>query len=226
MSHELRTPLNAVIGYAELMQESLAMGHHESLGGDLIRIRRGAYNLLRTLSGILELAKLASGSSALETTSIDLPALLREVASECTSLAVGRGNLIEVGCPTDIGVAYSDRAMLRYCLHSLVENACKFTRGGRILLRLERVNLDGRAHLLFTVSDTGIGIPASHLEAIFSAFTQVDDAASRAYEGTGVGLTVTRQFARMLGGEVSVVSEVGRGSTFTLRVPASFAGAS
>ena len=115
--------------------------------------------------------------------------------------------------------------MLRYCLHSLVENACKFTRGGRILLRLERINLDGRAQLLFTVSDTGIGIPASHLEAIFNAFTQVDDAASRAYEGTGVGLTVTRQFGRMLGGEVSVVSEVGRGSTFTLRVPASLAGA-
>ena len=224
MSHELRTPLNAVIGYAELMQESLAMGHHESLGGDLVRIRRAAYSLLRTLSGILELSKLATGASGLETASVDLPALMREVAEECNSLAVGRGNLIEVSCPTDIGAAYTDRAMLRYCLHSLVENACKFTRGGRISVRLERIAQDGGAYLLFSVSDTGIGIPSSHLEAIFNAFTQVDDAASRAYEGTGVGLTVTRQFGRMMGGEVSVVSEVGRGSTFTLRVPASFAG--
>ena len=224
MSHELRTPLNAVIGYAELMQESLALGHHESLGGDLVRIRRAAYNLLRTLSGILELSKLATGAAALETVSVDLAALLREVAAECDSLAVSRGNLIEVACPTDIGVVYSDRGMLHYCLHSLVENACKFTRGGRISVELARTSQDGRAHLLFTVSDTGIGIPESHLEAIFNAFTQVDEAASRVYEGAGVGLTVTRQFSRLMGGEVSVVSEVGRGSTFTLRVPASFAG--
>ncbi|MBK9752298.1 MAG: AAA family ATPase [Nannocystis sp.] len=224
MSHELRTPLNAVIGYAELMQESLALGHHETLGGDLVRIRRAAYHLLRTLSGILELSKLSTGAAALETARVDLAGLVREVAAECNGLAVGRGNLIEVSCPPDIGSAYTDRAMLHYCLHSLVENACKFTRGGRVTVAVERIVQDGRAYLLFTVSDTGIGIPASHLEAIFNAFTQVDDAANRAYEGAGVGLTVTRQFGRMLGGEVSVVSEVGRGSTFTLRVPASFAG--
>jgi len=224
MSHELRTPLNAVIGYAELMQESLELGHHDSLGGDLTRIRRGAYNLLRTLSGILELSKLASGASALESATVDVAALLREVAGEFQGLSSSRGNVIELACPAEIGGAYTDRSMLRYCLNSLVENACKFTRDGRIIVKVERMQLNGRAHLLFSVSDTGIGIPSGHLETIFNAFTQVDDAASRVYEGTGVGLTVTRQFGRMMGGEVSVVSEVGRGSTFTLRVPVSFVG--
>ena len=222
MSHELRTPLNAVIGYAELMQESLALGHFESLGGDLTRIRRGAYNLLRTLSGILELSKLASGSSALESAAVDISALLREVAGEFLVLASSRGNVIELVCPPEIGSAYTDRSMLRYCLHSLVENACKFTRDGRVIVKVERIELEGRAQLLVSVSDTGIGIPATHLETIFNAFTQVDEAPSRVYEGTGVGLTVTRQFGRMMGGEVTVVSEVDRGSTFTLRVPVSF----
>ena len=222
MSHELRTPLNAVIGYAELMQESLALGYHESLGADLTRIRRAAYNLLRTLSGILELSKLASGASALESATVEIAGLLREVAGEFHGLASSRGNVIELVCPPEIGSAYTDRSMLRYCLHSLVENACKFTRDGRVIVKAERMQLDGRAHLLFSISDTGIGIPSTHLETIFNAFTQVDDAASRVYEGTGVGLTVTRQFGRMMGGEVSVVSEVGRGSTFTLRVPLSF----
>ncbi len=223
MSHELRTPLNAVIGYAELMQDSLELGHHDALGSDLARIRRAAYNLLRTLSGLLELSKLASGASSLESADIDVAALVREVAAECQSLASARGNLVELAVPAEIGSIYSDRAMLRYCLHGLVENACKFTRNGRVTIKVERSQQDGRAHLLFSISDTGIGISAPYLESIFNAFTQVDDAASRAYEGTGVGLTVTRQFGRMMGGEVSVVSEVGRGSTFTLRVPVSFA---
>ncbi|MBA3545772.1 MAG: GAF domain-containing sensor histidine kinase, partial [Nannocystis sp.] len=222
MSHELRTPLNAVIGYAELMQDSLELGHHDTLGSDLARIRRAAFNLLRTLSGLLELSKLASGASSLESADIDVAALVREVAAECQSLASARGNTFELAVPAEIGSIYSDRAMLRYCLHGLVENACKFTRNGRITVKVERSQQDGRAHLLFSISDTGIGIPAAYLESIFNAFTQVDDAASRAYEGTGVGLTVTRQFGRMMGGEVSVVSEVGRGSTFTLRVPVSF----
>ena len=144
------------------------------------------------------------------------------MAGEFHGLASSRGNVIELVCPPEIGSAYTDRSMLRYCLHSLVENACKFTRDGRVIVKAERMQLDGRAHLLFSISDTGIGIPSTHLETIFNAFTQVDDAASRVYEGTGVGLTVTRQFGRMMGGEVSVVSEVGRGSTFTLRVPLSF----
>ncbi len=222
MSHELRTPLNAVIGYAELMQESLALAHHEALGTDLAHIRRAAYNLLRTLSGILELSKLASGAAALESATVDIAALLREVASECQGVSSARGNSIELNCPADIGTAYTDRSMLRYCLQSLVENACKFTQDGRVVVKVERMVLDAHANLLFSVSDTGIGIPSSHLEAIFNAFTQVDDATTRTYEGTGVGLTVTRQFGRMMGGEVSVVSEVGHGSTFTLRVPASF----
>jgi len=222
MSHELRTPLNAVIGYAELMQENLELGHHDALGPDLGHIRRAAYTLLRTLGGLLELSKLATGAAALETASVDVGALVREVAADCQGLASARGNALELAVPAEIGSIDTDRSMLRYCLHGLLENACKFTRDGRVTLAAERSQLDGRAHLLFSISDTGIGIPAVHLESIFNAFTQIDDAASRAYDGSGVGLTVTRQFARIMGGEVSVVSEVGRGSTFTLRVPASF----
>jgi len=222
MSHELRTPLNAVIGYSELMQESLDLGHHDTLGADLARIRRAAYNLLRTLSGLLELSKLASGASALESADVEVCALLRDVLGECQPLAAARGDALETACPPDIGSVYTDRSMLRYCLHSLVENACKFTLAGRVMVTAERSRLDARDHLVLSVSDTGIGIPEDDLERIFNAFTQVDDAASRAYEGAGVGLSVTRQFARMMGGEVSVVSELGRGSTFTLRVPASF----
>ena len=224
MSHELRTPLNAVIGYAELMQENLELGHHDALGPDLGHIRRAAYTLLRTLGGLLELSKLATGAAALETASVDVGALVREVAADCQGLASARGNALELAVPAEIGSIDTDRSMLRYCLHGLLENACKFTRDGRVTLAAERSQLDGRAHLLFSISDTGIGIAAVHLESIFNAFTQVDDAASRAYDGSGVGLTVTRQFARIMGGEVSVVSEVGRGSTFTLRVPASLAG--
>ncbi|MEZ4449067.1 MAG: ATP-binding protein, partial [Nannocystaceae bacterium] len=216
MSHELRTPLNAVIGYAELMQENLAVGAIDTFADDLDRIHRAARSLLRTLSGILELSKLAGGGAFVERAAVDLDALIGEVVGELAETAAAAGDQLEVvGDP--VGAVVTDRSMVRYCLHCLIDNACKFTQRGRVTVTRARE----RGAVVVQVRDTGIGIPGSALQSIFGAFTQVDPSASRAHEGAGVGLTVARHFARLIGGDLTAESTLGEGSTFVLTIPGS-----
>ncbi len=218
MSHELRTPLNAVMGFAELGEEDLAVGDLEACRDGLRKIQDAGLRLLRTLTRILELSRLESGELEVRAGSVDLRALLGELAGHVGTLALSSGNVLDItigpGCP----VIESDRSLLATLLTCLLENACRFCRNGRISL-LAATDPDDPAFVRLAVEDTGIGIPREMLARVFDRFVQVDDSATRTVEGSGIGLTIAQGLAGRLGGSISVTSELGVGSRFELRVP-------
>ena len=218
MSHELRTPLNAIIGYAEIVSESLEDEGHagDEMHEDVARIRRSGRHLLSIISDILDLTKIESGRLEVHLSAVDLPGLLRDVAQECAPLVEAGGNALEIhleGAPEHVT---SDATKLRQIVLNLVSNAAKFTQGGRVTIHAAR---EGRERFVVEVADTGAGILPEHQVMIFDAFQQGDDSPTRAQDGTGLGLTLVRQLARLLGGEVSLRSEAGRGSSFRVELP-------
>ncbi|HGG57430.1 MAG TPA: sensor histidine kinase, partial [Nannocystis exedens] len=219
MSHELRTPLNAVIGYTELIEEEAEEGDILALRSDLNRIRLSATRLLRTLSGILELSRLEAGKMELDRSTFDLAALLTEAIDEVQEMADQRQNRITLLCAPGRYVIRTDQSMLHYSVLSLLDNACRFTDSGEIRVTVEPVDRKGEAWIRIAVRDTGIGIPETHVNRIFSSFSQVDESPSRTYDGTGVSLAVTQRFCRMMGGTVEVESQIGQGSVFTILLP-------
>jgi PAS domain S-box-containing protein len=223
MSHELRTPLNAIIGYSEMLQEEVADLGQTALAPDLEKIRTAGRHLLSLINDILDLSKIEAGKLELYLEPFDVEAVVREVATTVTPLVEKNGNRLEVRCADGIGMMHSDLTRTRQVLLNLLSNACKFTTGGAITLAAERERpADGTGDwLVFRVSDTGIGMTPEQLAKLFEAFTQADASTSRHYGGTGLGLAITRRFCRMMGGDVNVASIAGRGSTFTVRLPAS-----
>ena len=223
MSHELRTPLNAIIGYSEMLQEEVADLGQTALAPDLEKIRTAGRHLLSLINDILDLSKIEAGKLELYLEPFDVEAVVREVATTVTPLVEKNGNRLEVRCADGIGMMHSDLTRTRQVLLNLLSNACKFTTGGAITLAAERERpTDGTGDwLVFRVSDTGIGMTPEQLAKLFEAFTQADASTSRHYGGTGLGLAITRRFCRMMGGDVNVASIAGRGSTFTVRLPAS-----
>ena len=221
MSHELRTPLNAVLGYTELIQESAADGDTTALHTDLDKIRRAANRLLQTLGSILELSRVEAGDLRPAPEPIDLEALVREVVDESASHAAAQDNQIQVDIAADLPPLASDRGMLLHAVRSLLDNALRFTAGGRVELAARGYLSEGSAWIAVRVQDTGIGIASADLPRLFTSFGQLDDAPTRNFEGTGVSLALTRRFCALLGGRVEVESEPGTGSSFTLHLPAS-----
>ena len=219
MSHELRTPLNAVIGYSDLIAEEMEEGDVTRLRADLHRIRSSATRLLRTLSGILELSRLESGRTEIERRRFDLAELVDETVHEVADVAAERGDELSVLCPRGRFILSTDRSMLHYCLLSLLDNACRFTEGGRIQVAVEARSDERGSWVAIAVIDSGIGIGGDKIDRIFASFSQIDDSPTRAYEGAGVSLAVTQRFMALLGGVVQVRSEAGVGSTFTLLLP-------
>ena len=215
MSHELRTPLNAIIGYSQILREDAMDDGEASVAADLGKIEGAGKHLLALINDVLDLSKIEAGRMELYLEPVGLRSLADEVRLMIEPLAAVNGNALVIECPADAGSIESDQTKLKQSLLNLLSNACKFTRDGRVELAIERE--PGR--VTFRVRDTGIGIAQAHQAGLFEAFHQADSSTTREYGGTGLGLAITRSFVRMLGGEVSVQSELGKGSEFTLVLP-------
>lgn len=224
MSHELRTPLSAVIGYSEMLQEEMEDGGHEDLLPDMRKIEANARHLLGLINDVLDLSKIEAERMETYVEDFAVDGIVRDVASTVESLIAAKDNVLTVDLATDLGEARSDVTKLRQCLINLLSNAAKFTEGGRITLKAERGERDGVDWLTFQVSDTGIGMSPDQQARLFERFTQADASTTRKFGGTGLGLSITRAFASMLGGDIAVASEEGRGTTFTVSVPARISG--
>ncbi|MGH6951760.1 MAG: sensor histidine kinase [Vitreimonas sp.] len=219
MTDELRTPLNAVIGYAEIIQDDLSTAGRKDMAGDAARITSSARHLLSIVDQILDLSSKDAGQEALALSEVDVRKLIEDGVVAALDGVRASGNSISVHVAAGAERAFTDGGKLAACLSALVSNAVKFTSNGTIALTAGREEREGRDWLLIGVSDTGVGIAAADLPRVFTPFTQIESAATRANAGMGLGLSIAQRLARALGGEVSATSEVGVGSTFTLRAP-------
>ncbi|WEX74167.1 response regulator [Sinorhizobium numidicum] len=219
MSHELRTPLNAIIGYSEMLIEE-ARDHDGELVPDLEKIASAGRHLLSLINDILDLSKIEANKMEIFLETFDVADLLRDVSATVAPLMAKNRNEFIEDIQGDLGEMHSDQTKLRQNLFNLLSNAAKFTNGGRVILSVRRERRADSDWLVFKVSDTGIGMTAEQQERLFNAFTQADASTTRNYGGTGLGLSITRSFSRMIGGVVSVESQVGKGSVFTMEVPA------
>ena len=223
MSHELRTPLNAIIGYSEMLQEDAADLGAEQFTDDLKKINAAGKHLLELINAVLDLSKIEAGKMELYLESFDVAGLVRDIAAVIQPLAAKNANRLTVNCPDEVGTMRADLTKVRQALFNLLSNACKFTDQGTISLAVARESTDGQDWMAFSVNDTGIGMTPEQLTRLFEVFSQADAATTRKYGGTGLGLALSRRLCRMMGGDVTVESEAGRGSTFTIRLPAQVA---
>lgn len=218
MTHELRTPLNAIIGYTELLQESaLECGHQESLR-DLQKIHGASQHLLTLISEILDISKIEAGKMELHLETFDFQTLLQEVITTIQPLIAENGNILRLECYFS-GVLHADLLKIRQCLFNLLSNATKFSKNSEILLFAAPEQQDGKPWLMFGVRDHGIGMDSEQLNKLFQPFTQSDNSTTRQYGGTGLGLAITKHFCHAMGGDITVTSQPGQGSTFTVRLP-------
>jgi signal transduction histidine kinase/DNA-binding response OmpR family regulator len=220
MSHELRTPLNAIIGYSEMLQEDAADLGAEQFTDDLKKINTAGKHLLELINAVLDLSKIEAGKMELYLESFDVAGLIRDIAAVIQPLADKNANRLDVRCPATVGTMHADLTKVRQALFNLLSNACKFTERGTVSLVVAREAAGGEDWMRFSVSDTGIGMTPEQLTKLFEAFTQADAATTRRFGGTGLGLALSRRLCRMMGGDVTVESEPGRGSTFTIGLPA------
>jgi signal transduction histidine kinase len=219
MSHELRTPLNAVIGYAEMLDEDLEAEGLDALRSDAQRIQKSGRHLLGLINDVLDLSKIEAGRFDIECDFTDLGRILRDASDSLRMAAEERGNLIDVKIAPDIGPIWADQLRLHQCVLNLASNAVKFTERGVVSIAATREDDANGQWVVVRVRDTGIGIAQENLEKLFSPFIQADVSTTRRFGGTGLGLSITRNLARLMGGDVSVASVLGEGSTFTLRLP-------
>ncbi len=221
MSHELRTPLNAIIGYSEMLQEEAQDLGAGELTKDLQRIHSAGRHLLGIISDILDLSKIEAGRMDLFPESFDVETMISEVAATIQPLVQKNANKLVVEADGHLGTMAADLTKVRQSLFNLLSNAAKFTQNGTITLHVSGTEQDGREWLRFAVADTGIGISPDRLSHLFQPFSQLDDSAARKQGGTGLGLAITRRFCQMMGGDVSVESQPGSGSRFTIVLPRS-----
>ena len=217
MSHELRTPVNQIIGYSELLAEDAEDASQENMVTDLEKIRSAGQSLLAMIIDVLDLSDLETGAMKIVVEEFDLTALIADVETTAAPLMEANRNTFTVVTGSEIGTMRSDPAKVRRCLDNLLSNAAKFTEAGRVELR---VGSSGDDRLAFSVTDSGIGMTLEQRANLFQAFTQVEVGATRSHDGAGLGLAITQRFCAMLGGDVSVESEPGEGSTFTITLPA------
>jgi two-component system NtrC family sensor kinase len=220
MSHELRTPLNAIIGLTEMMVTNAARFGTEKAAEPLRRVHRAGSHLLGLINQVLDLSKIEAGKLELSPDWVNLTPLINEVVDTARPLAEQNNNRLVVKGQENLGSLTVDPMRLRQILLNLLSNACKFTKQGEVTL-LARKLVNAGNWIEFAVSDTGIGMTPEQQAKLFEEFTQADSSTARQYGGTGLGLAITRKLARMMGGDVTLTSEAGRGSTFTVRLPAS-----
>jgi GAF domain-containing protein/CheY-like chemotaxis protein len=220
MSHELRTPLNAIIGYSEMLEEEAHDQHAESFVPDLQKIHAAGKHLLELINAVLDLSKIEAGKMELYLETFEIVPLVRDVAAVLEPLAQKNANRLAVRCAPHVGAMRADLTKLRQALFNLLSNACKFTERGAVSLAVTREAAPDGEAIVFAVSDTGIGMTPEQTARLFEEFGQADATTTRRYGGTGLGLALSRRLCRMMGGDISVASEPGRGSTFTIRLPA------
>ena len=220
MSHELRTPLNAIIGLTEMMVTNAARFGTEKALEPLRRVHRAGTHLLGLINQVLDLSKIEAGKLELNPETVNLALLLEDVIGTARQLAEQNKNRLILDAQENLGQLTVDPMRLRQILLNLLSNACKFTKQGEVKLRVRKV-ADGRNWIELAVADTGIGMTPEQQAKLFEEFTQADSSTARQYGGTGLGLAITRKLARMMGGDVTVASEPGKGSVFTVRLPGS-----
>jgi signal transduction histidine kinase len=220
MSHELRTPLNAIIGYSEMLQEEAAdLALHDFIP-DLQKVHTAGKHLLALINDILDLSKIEAGKMDLYVETFDLSRMLQDVVTTLEPLVEKHANTLVVLGADHLGTMCADLTKIRQVLLNLLSNACKFTERGIITLAVARERVHEADWITFRVTDTGIGMTLAQQEKLFQAFSQGEASTTRKYGGTGLGLVITRRFCQMIGGDVTVESSVGHGSTFTVRLPA------
>jgi signal transduction histidine kinase len=217
MSHELRTPLNAIIGVTEMLREDA-----EALRQDvepLDRVLGAGRHLLALINDILDLSKIEAGRMELHLESFPLAPVIADVAKTIEPMATKNANTVVIDCPSDLGTIHADQTRFRQALLNLTSNANKFTENGTVTIVAQAQRNDGRDGITIAVTDTGIGMTEEQMGRLFQEFSQADAATTRKYGGTGLGLAISRHFCRMMGGDITVESRPGAGSTFTIRLP-------
>jgi signal transduction histidine kinase len=220
MSHELRTPLNAIIGYSEMLQEEASELENEEFEEDLERINGAGKHLLGLINDVLDISKIEAGAMDIYLENFPVLPMVQDVVTTMQPLVEKNSNSLVVDCPDSVGSIHADTTKIRQCLFNLLSNASKFTEQGTITLAVSRDTEDGREWVNFAVGDTGIGMTEEQMGRLFEAFAQAEASTRRNYGGTGLGLAITRHFCEMMGGTVLVESEAGKGSTFTMKLPA------
>jgi signal transduction histidine kinase len=218
MSHEIRTPMNAIIGFSEVLGEEPLTDQQKQY---IKLILNSSRHLLGVVNDILDFSKIEAGQMSTESIECDIRVILEDVESLMNPLVKKKNLQLKIGYSDDVPVAImADPARLRQCLINLLNNAVKFTEQGYVRIFAQKILKNNNPFIEFEVSDTGIGIPTEKLGTIFDSFTQADGSTTRKYGGTGLGLTITKQLAGLMGGDVTAESRVGRGSTFRFYIPA------
>lgn len=219
MSHELRTPLNAIIGYSEILveeSEDLQLGDFIP---DLENISTSAKHLLGLINDVLDLSKIEAGHMDIYIETFEINSFIKDVVAMIAPLITKNNNQLIVNCDAEIGSMDADLIKVRQSLFNLLSNACKFTEAGKIFLSVNRYESQQMSWIRFEVKDSGIGMTPEQIHKLFQAFSQADSSTTRNYGGTGLGLTITKKFCQMMGGDVRVESEFGLGSTFSIELP-------
>jgi GAF domain-containing protein/DNA-binding response OmpR family regulator len=224
MSHELRTPLNAIIGYSEMLQEDAVDEGAENLVPDLKRVNAAGKHLLELINSILDLSKIEAGKMELQLEEFSVASMVEDIRAVIQPLAEKNGNRLEVDCEAATGTMHADLTKVRQVLFNLLSNACKFTERGTVSLKVEREEAGEEGWFTFSVRDTGIGLTPEQVARLFQEFSQAEADTARKYGGTGLGLALSRRLCRLMGGDITVTSELGRGSTFVARLPANLEG--
>jgi signal transduction histidine kinase/CheY-like chemotaxis protein len=217
MSHELRTPLNAIIGVTEMLREDAEVLKQDVEPFD--RVLGAGHHLLALINDILDLSKIEAGRMELHLESFPLAPLIQDVAKTIEPMAAKNGNRVIIDCPPDLGTIHADQTRLRQTLLNLASNANKFTEKGTVTIAAQPQRLDDRDGIAIAVTDTGIGMTPEQMGKLFQEFSQASSRTASKYGGTGLGLAISRHFCRMMGGDITVESELGKGSTFTIRLP-------
>ena len=220
MSHELRTPLNAIIGYSEILEEEAQDMGEDEFVSDLGKIKSAGKHLLSLINDVLDLSKIEAGKMELYLEEFDLNQMVKEVVNTISPLIEKNSNVFKVEIPDNIGIMHADLTKIRQSLFNLLSNASKFTSNGLITLSIERYTKDSEDWISMKVSDSGIGMTDEQLSKLFKAFSQAESSTTRKFGGTGLGLNITKRFCQMMGGDVTVKSEIGKGSTFIIDLPA------
>ena len=220
MSHELRTPLNAIIGVTEMLAEDARDLKREDEIEPLDRVLRAARHLLELINDILDLSKIEAGRMDIHVEAFPIRPMIDDVITTIGPLAEKNGNKIVINCPDDIGTMHADQTRIRQALLNLMSNASKFTEHGVVTVEVARLRKNGVEEIALAVRDTGIGLSPEQMSRLFQEFVQADASTTRKYGGTGLGLAISRRFCQMMGGDITVESELAEGSTFTIRLPA------
>jgi signal transduction histidine kinase len=219
MSHELRTPLNAIIGLSQMLTEHAPRFGTEKAGEPLRRVHRAGTHLLGLINDILDLSKIEAGRMELHLEPFALLPLIEDVAKTIEPMAAKNGNRIVADCPPDLGTIHADQTRFRQVLLNLASNANKFTEKGTITIAARQGRENGRDWITLAVTDTGIGMTPEQMGKLFQEFSQASSSTASKYGGTGLGLVISRGFCQMMGGDITVASKPGEGSTFTIRLP-------